>query len=731
MKQKLCLFAFCCIFAIISCSISSAQEIQLIPVPPTPSRAEGQAPPGAGTSLQPSETQQTPGQIEQQKSPALPVVRTKPSTETVSKFEQFISGESVSSISTDIRQFGYELFKDAVSFAPSANVPVGPEYVIGPGDEIKITVWGKIEGAWRAAVDRDGNISLPKIGVLGVTGLTFAQLRDLLHKEFSKYYTGFEMNVSMGALRTIRVYVVGNAQNPGAYTVSSLSTLINALLHAGGPSKTGTMRDIQLKRNGQTVEHFDMYEFLLKGDKSKDARLLPEDVIFIPPVGPLAGIAGNVKNPAIYELGGETRLLDLIHMAGGLMSVAFTGRVQIQRIADHQFRTIFEGDLLNLENNADKNFVLQDGDLVKVFAVVDTKNTVILAGAVANAGDYGIIPGTTTIKDVISLAGGLMYYASSKAELTRVRVTPSGPQTEQMTIDIFKAVEGDPQYNLPLEINDYILVRSVPGWKLYKTVTISGEVKFPGTYTIEQSERLSSVLERAGGYTDNAYLKGAVFTRERVKDLQQQGLTEMVMRLEKEMLTAGSLQVSTALSSEEVEARKVALEQRKKLVESLKQLKAGGRMSIKLMHLRLLKNSDYDVELEDGDTLFVPMKNNVVNVVGAVMSSGSFVYSEKLGYKDYINLAGSYTRYADEDNVYALKADGTAQKLSGGFMNWNSSRSRWEISSLTEDIKEIEPGDTIVIPEELERIAWLREIKDLTQIMYQIAVTAGVVVKLF
>jgi len=180
-----------------------------------------------------------------------------------------------------------------------------------------------------------------------------------------------------------------------------------------------------------------------------------------------------------------------------------------------------------------------------------------------------------------------------------------------------------------------------------------------------------------------------------------------------------------------VEARKVALEQRKKLVESLKLLKATGRMSIKLTHLRLLKNSDYDVELEDGDSLFVPMKNNVVNVVGAVMSSGSFLYSEKFGYKDYINLAGSYTRYADEDNIYALKADGTAQKLSGGFMNWNSSRSRWEISSLTEDVKEIEPGDTIVIPEELERIAWLREIKDLTQIMYQIAVTAGVVVKLF
>lgn len=730
MKQKICLFTFCWVLATIFFPMSGlsvfAQDIRIMPVPGSPEQTPMEGQP----SSQVSERLQNPALTEQQKEPA-PVLRTRPSTETVSRFEQFISGESVSSVSTSIRQFGYELFKDAAVFSPSANVPVGPDYVIGPGDEIKITIWGKIEGAWRAAVDRDGNISLPKIGVLGITGLTFHQLTELLHKEFSKYYTGFEMNVSLGSLRTIRVYVVGNAQNPGAYTVSSLSTLVNALLQAGGPSKTGTMRDIQLKRNGQTIGHFDMYDFLLKGDKSSDARLLPEDVIFIPPVGPLAGIAGSVKNPAIYELREETRLLDLIRMAGGLMSVAFNGRVQVERIADHRFRTVFEGDLLNIENNTEKNFTLQDGDLVKVFAVVDTKNTMILAGAVANTGNFGIIPGTTRVKDVISLAGGLMYYASNKAELTRVTVTPSGPVTEQRAIDIFRAVEGDPQHNIPLEINDYLLVRSVPGWKLYQTVTVSGEIKFPGTYTIEQGERLSSVLERAGGYTDSAYLRGAVFTRRRVKELQQQGLAEMTARLEKELLASGSLQVSSALTTEEVEARKVELEQRRKFTESLKQLKATGRMSIKLAHLRLLKNSEYDIELENGDSLYIPVKNNVVNVVGSVMSYGTFVYSERLGYKDYINLAGSYTRYADEESVYVLKADGTAQKLSGGFLNWNSPRSRWEIPALTEDIKEIEPGDTIVVPEKLEHIAWLRETKDVTQIMYQIAITAGVILVLF
>jgi protein involved in polysaccharide export with SLBB domain len=735
-----CLFSLFILFIISGLPVS-AQQAEMAPVAPySLQKANDQSPLKTKPALQPAEIQQkleqvkqqNLEQVKQQQETVQPVTRPRPSAETISTFEQFIAGESVSTISTRISQFGYDLFKDASpAFVPSANVPVGPDYVVGPGDEIKITVWGKIEGTWHVTIDRDGNISLPKVGVLGVTGLSFNQLKEILQKEFSKYYTGFEMSVSLGALRTMRVYVVGNAQNPGAYTVSALSTILNALLQSGGPSKTGTMRDIQLKRNGRTLGHFDLYDLLLKGDKSKDARLLPEDVIFIPSIGALTGIAGNVRNPGIYELSGETRLLDLIHMAGGLMSVAFKGRVQAERVTDHQFRTIFEGDLFNLETSADKNFILQDGDLVKVFAVIDTKNTITIAGAVANPGDYGITQGVTKIKDVLSLAGGLLYYASSDAELTRVRVTPSGPLTEQRIIDVVKVIGDDPQNNIPLEINDYLFVRTVPDWKLYRTVDIQGEVKFPGIYTIRKDERLVSLIERAGGYTDRAYIRGAVFIRNSVRDLQQKGLVEMAERLERELLASGSVEASAALSSDEIESMKLELDQKRKFIESLKQIKATGRMSIKLAHLRLLKNSEYDIELEDGDSLFIPMKNSVVNVAGAVMSRGSFVYSEHLDYKDYVNMAGSYTRYADEENIYVLKVDGTAVKLSNGFLNWNMTKSRWEMDGFGEDVKQIEPGDSIIVPEKLARIAWLREFKDLTLIMYQIAVTAGVVVTLF
>jgi protein involved in polysaccharide export with SLBB domain len=652
--------------------------------------------------------------------------------EKPSEFELFIAGKMPGPISTSIRQFGYDLFRQPPStFAPTDKVPVGPDYVIGPGDEIRMNVWGNVEGQFNIVVDRDGTITLPKIGALGVTGLTFEQLKETLQKEFSKYFTGFQMSVSMGGLRSIKVYVVGNAERPGAYTVSSFSTLVNALFEAGGPSKTGSMRNIQVKRNGRKVVEFDMYDFLLQGDKSKDIRLLPEDVIFIPPVGPLAGIAGNVKNAAIFELKGETRLLDLMHMAGGLTGTAFRGRVQVQRIENNEYRSFFEGDLVDIETNEAKNFLLKDSDLVRIFAVTDAKNTVAVTGAVASPGEYGVKSGVTRVKDLIPLTGGLLYYASNQVEITRVTVTQSGPRTERFVIDAAKALKDDPAHNIPLQMNDYLFVRTVPEWRLYRTVTISGEVMYPGVYTVTRGEKLSSVIERAGGYTDMAYLRGAVFTRERVRDLQRKNIDEMVKRMQRELLSEGAMQTAGALSADEVQAKKAELEQRQKFVETLKQQQPTGRMSIRLAHVRLLKGSEYDIELEEGDTLTIPTRNAVVNVVGAVMSDGSYIYNEHWGYEDYIQMAGGYSRYADEDNVFVVKADGSARKLAQGFVNWNPFKKRWEAAGFDNDRKPIEEGDAVVVPEKMERTAWMRNLKDITQILANIGLTATSIALLY
>ncbi len=655
-----------------------------------------------------------------------------PAAESLSEFELFIARGTMGKISTNIRQFGYDLFRQPPStFAPADRIPVGPDYVIGPGDELRITIWGNIEGQWSVVVDMDGKITLPKVGTIGVTGLTFGELKTTLNKELSRYYTNFQMNVSMGPLRSMRVYIVGNAAKPGAYTISSLSTLVNSLFEAGGPNKTGSMRDIQVKRNTHTVVRFDMYDFLLKGNKTKDVRLMPEDVIFIPPVGPLAGIAGNVKNPAIYELKGETRLLDLIEMAGGLSGMAFRGRVQVQRTQTNEFRTVFEGDLIDVEKNAEKNFLIKDGDLIKVFSVADLKNTVTITGAVQNAGEYGVESGVTRVRDIISMSGGLQYYASSQMEITRVKVTQSGPQTERFVIDAFKAMEGDPTNNVLLEMNDYLFVRTVPEWQLYRTVIVGGEVKYPGMYTITRGERLSSVLERAGGFTNFSHLRGAVFTRERVRQLQQKSLEELAERLERELITESASRTGAAVSVEEVEAKKLEMEQRKQFIESLKKVKATGRMTIWLAHLRLLKGSEYDIELEEGDTLYIPAENKVINVVGAVMSNGSFIYNEKWGYEDYVQMAGGYSRHADEDNVFVMKVDGSARKLSRGFMNWSPLKKRWEIAGFNESRGVLEAGDSIVVPDRLERTAWLRNLKDITQILANAGVAAATIAVLY
>lgn len=623
-------------------------------------------------------------------------------------FRMFGIGSSLA-VSTDIRQFGYDLFRQPPStFAPVDKVPVGPDYIIGPGDEVKVVIWGKVEGQWSIEVDRDGNINIPKIGKIGVTGLTFKELKDAIYMGFSKYFTNFEMNVSMGNLRSITVYVVGNANRPGAYTVSSLSTLVNALFDAMGPSKAGTMRDIRLNRNGKSMVHFDMYDFLLKGDKTKDIRLMPEDVIFIPPVGPVAAIVGSVNSPAIYELRGETKILQLIEMAGGVSATAFKGRIQIQRIMNNSRQVVFESDLDSVRS---MDISLQSGDVVSIFRIEHDRKTVRLSGAVKREGEYGFRQGMT-VKDLLSMADGIKYYAYKKeAELTRMHVTEDGPKTEKLIINLDKAILGDPENNMQLLENDYLLVRTVPEWKVYQTVTVSGEVRFPGSYTIKKGERLSSLIERAGGFTDRAYPRGAVFARERVRELQQRQINEMVERLEMELLGKGVSDVSASATYEEAKIKESEIKQKRELVEKLKNISAKGRMVMMVEKPENLRKTAYDIELEEGDSLYVPSDPQTIQVIGAVYNQTAFVYEKDKSFSDYIDMAGGYTGNANKKEAYALKIDGTASRY--------------------DSEKGLEAGDTLVIPTKLERIAWLREIKDITTILYQIAVTAGVLFVMF
>jgi protein involved in polysaccharide export with SLBB domain len=302
----------------------------------------------------------------------------------------------------------------------------------------------------------------------------------------------------------------------------------------------------------------------------------------------------------------------------------------------------------------------------------------------------------------------------------------------QKNINFKKALEGDEKYNVKLKPYDRVFVKKILDWRREHFVTVTGQFKFPGRYIIRKGEKLSSLIQRAGGYTDNAYLRGAVFIRERVKEMQQKGIEEMASRLEKELLSQSSEQISTAVSNEEIQGKQYEVAQKKKLIENMRNLKALGRMTIKLAHVRLLKGSEYDIELEDGDSLFIPEKNSVVNVTGAVMAQGSYVFSEKADYLDYINMSGGYSDYADKSKVFVLKVDGSAHKAHRGLINWNEKKDRLEMAAFSdEETNYIEPGDVVVVPEKIDRIAWLRELRDITQILMNTAVVAGVVKMLF
>ncbi len=311
-----------------------------------------------------------------------------------SEFEEFVA----SSVGRRLPIYGASLFDRVPStFAPVDRIPVTDDYEIGPGDEILIRVWGQVDLNGKLVVDRSGEVFLPKVGALSVAGLKYQQLSGYFRTAIGRVFRNFDLTVSLGQLRSIQVFVVGEARRPGSYTVSSLCTLVNALFASGGPSVAGSMRHIQLKRENRVVTEFDFYDLLLRGDKSKDAKLLPGDVIYVPPVGPSIAMAGSVNLPAIYELREGTTLADAIEMAGGLATTADGQKAVIERIENHSTRQIEEFPL----DGTGRARILKDGDLVRIFSLSPRfENAVTLRGNVAHPGRLEWHPGMR-LKDII------------------------------------------------------------------------------------------------------------------------------------------------------------------------------------------------------------------------------------------------------------------------------------------------------------------------------------------
>lgn len=322
----------------------------------------------------------------------IPQGKTPPGPET--EFQQMVAD----AVGRALPLFGQSLFVQPPStFAPLDLLQVPSDYIIGPGDELQVRVWGQVEADLHVVVDRSGQIYIPQVGQISVAGIHYGDLEGHLKREISQVFKNFRMTANLGRLRSIQIVVVGSARYPGTYTISSLSTLVNAIFASGGPAPQGSLRHIQVRRDGTKITDFDFYDLLINGDKTKDVRLQPGDVLYFPHVGALAAISGSVNTPAIYEMKDGSSLNDLIEIAGDLTTVADTSKVVIDRFVDHRSRKTLEFPY----DEQSRALPLQDGDIVRVFSIIPSfQDTVTLRGNVSNPGRYSWKPGMR-VRDLI------------------------------------------------------------------------------------------------------------------------------------------------------------------------------------------------------------------------------------------------------------------------------------------------------------------------------------------
>jgi protein involved in polysaccharide export with SLBB domain len=717
-----------------------------------------------------------------------------------------------------LKPFGYDLFGKTTpsTFAPVANVPVPAEYIVGPGDELNMQLYGTQNRALKLIVARDGTINLPDIGPVNVGGQRFTSVKSGLEARVERQMIGVHANVSMGDTRGLSVFVLGEARRPGTYTLSGLGTITSALFAAGGVKRIGSLRDIQLKRQGTLVRRLDLYDLLIRGDTSDDAQLLDGDVIFIPPVGATASVSGEVKRPAIYELKGESTVADLLQLAGGLTPDADTSKAMLTGFDVSHRRVVMavdlatgvrgqalhNGDLLSvarmrptldsgilvqgyvfapgafawrqgirlsgvirsvdeLRPNADLHYLLirreaaadrhitvlsadlaaalsapgsqadvelMPRDRITVFDLASGRDHVIqpvlnelhlqssadqpaqvvqVDGHVKVPGSYPLEPGMT-VSDLIRAGGGTSDEAyGGQAELVRYRVVNGDTRhTELIDVNVAAALRGDPSANLRLQPFDTLNIKEVPEWRMQESVILRGEVRFPGSYPIRRGETLKSVIGRAGGLTAFAFPDGSVFTRDELREREQEQLDMLGDRMQRDV-TLLALQAAGAGQAGAAGALSVG----QSLLGQLRSEKAVGRLVIDLPRLTSsAQGSSYDVILRGGDTISVPRFQQQVTVIGEVQNATSHLFNPRLSRDAYIGLSGGVTHRADRSKIYVVRANGSVVASDGG--GWFRRRGSGTIK----------PGDTIVVPLDTEHIPALPLWTQVSQILYNLAI---------
>lgn len=519
----------------------------------------------------------------------------------------------------NVSRLGSELFSALAGQAPEGNdynPLIPPDYVVRAGDELVVTLWGSVDADLRLQVDRSGRIVIPRVGPVLVSGIRYSDLPDAIGKRVGLVFKNYQLSVSMGQLRAIRVYLTGFVPRPGPIVVSSLSTIAQALMKAGGPAAAGSFRHIELRRGQAKLATFDLYDLLIKGERGADLRLEADDVIHVGPVGTQVAVLGSVNRPAILELKGGEGIGDALRMAGGFSAVADTTRVALERFQDRGNERVRQ---LSLPTGSQ---ALANGDLIRAFNLSDV-------------------------------------------------VQPVGKQN--------------------------------------KRVRVEGEVQRPGEYILPPNNSISELLRAAGGLTPNAYLNAAELTRESVRVSQQQNYERALRDFETQLAASSATRRSS--NAEESAASSAASAANARLLDQLRTLKPNGRI---VLQTNARTTELPDMAVEDGDRIYIPKRPNTVGVFGSVFSAGSYLHSDARTVGDYLRLAGGPTKGADEGSIFIIRANGTVSSSfqeSGYFSRGN------QIAGL-----QVDPGDTIFVPEELNKSTWIQNAKDWTQILYQFGI---------
>jgi protein involved in polysaccharide export with SLBB domain len=463
---------------------------------------------------------------------------------------------------------------------------------------------------------------VPRVGAIQVGGVRYDQLTSVVEKRVAQLFRNFQLSVTLGKLRGIRVFVTGYVVKPGAYSVSPLSTVLAAVMQAGGPSASGSYRKIELKRGSRTAARVDLYDLLFKGDNSADRLLQAGDVVHVEPVGIQVGVIGSVNRPAVVELAENEGVAHALVLAGGFSALADRSRLTIERLRER-----LQQGLRELSLPRDASLALDHGDVLRVFSAAQSR-------------------------------------ASTERQNKRVRV--------------------------------------------------DGEVMRPGDYVLPPESTIQDALRIAGGLSDKAFVYGTQFTRASVRATQQENYERALRDLETDFArsTAGQ-RVSSGDQAAQTQAQLAATN---RLVERLRALKPSGRV---VLQVAPASGDLPSLVLEDGDQLYIPPKPTTVGVFGSVFNTGSYLHSDGRVIGDYLRLAGGPTKGADEGSIFVVRSNG--QVISGR----QSASAFWFASRHNLGQVAAEPGDTVFVPEEMDKTTFLQAAKDWTQVLYQLGIGAA------